>query len=35
MFLENLKKVQIESYIKLNSINEAFKYLNYKTKLIE
>ncbi|KAL4126446.1 hypothetical protein QTP88_010668 [Uroleucon formosanum] len=32
MFIEKLKEIQIEVYIKLNSINEPFKFQNSKTK---
>jgi len=30
MFIEKLKEIQIETYIKLNSINEPFKYQKLK-----
>ena len=32
MFIEKLKEIQIEVYIKLNSINGPFKFQNSKTK---
>jgi hypothetical protein len=32
MFIEKLKEIQIEVYIKLNSINEPFKFQNSKIK---
>jgi hypothetical protein len=32
MFIEKLKEIQIKVYIKLNSINEPFKFQNSKTK---
>ncbi|KAF0753410.1 Uncharacterized protein FWK35_00036735 [Aphis craccivora] len=32
IFIEKLKEFQLEVYIKLNSINEPFKFQNSKTK---
>jgi hypothetical protein len=32
IFIEKLKEIQIEVYIKLDSINEPFKFQNSKTK---
>jgi hypothetical protein len=32
MFIKKLKEIQIEVYIKLNSLNEPFKFQNSKTK---
>jgi len=32
MFIEKLKEIQIETHIKLNSINQPFKHQNSKTK---
>jgi len=32
MYIEKLKEIQIETSIKLNSINGTFKYQYFKTK---